>query len=267
MDAAEFKKDFLDDVKAASVTTGEGSCACFVENAADYLVENQILPEFNPCYYIGEYKRKKYRIDGYAFDEFDGTMCLIAADYSGIDTERTLTVTSANQYFDRILCFVDASINSNLNEKVDISTSASDLVDLLRTQSVNNIRKFRLFLFTEANTSSRIKNIDIAEFEGKQVEAQIWDLSRLFEVCTTPELENIQVDFKDYDIEGIPCIKANVGDDQKYNSYLGVIPGGILADIYDKYGARLLEGNVRSFLSTKVAVNKKIREIFLGFCL
>jgi hypothetical protein len=36
-----------------------------------------------------------------------------------------------------------------------------------------------------------------------------------------------------------------------------------LADIYDKHGSSLLEGNVRSFLSTKVAVNKKIRTTIL----
>lgn len=42
------------------------------------------------------------------------------------------------------------------------------------------------------------------------------------------------------------------------------MPGKILADIYDLYGSRLLEGNVRSFLSTKRAVNKKIRETILN---
>jgi hypothetical protein len=46
---------------------------------------------------------------------------------------------------------------------------------------------------------------------------------------------------------------------------MGVVPGVVLADIYDEFGARLLEGNVRSFLSTKGAVNKKIRETILRF--
>jgi len=45
----------------------------------------------------------------------------------------------------------------------------------------------------------------------------------------------------------------------EFKSYLCIIPGTMLADIYDRYGSALLEGNVRSFLSTKVAVNKKIR--------
>ena len=263
MDFLDFRKDFLEGVKAASVATGEGSCACFVENVASYLVDNEILPDFTPCYFLGEYGRKKYRVDGYAFDEFDGTMNLIVADYSGIDDDRTLTMTAANQIISRTMVLADAALHSDLADDVDISINASDLIDIL-VSFHKSIRRYRVYLFTDAKTSSRIKTIDVNEFEGVPVEAQIWDLSRLFEVCTSPEVENIEIDFQDYLEDGIPCIEANVGSDQKYKSYLGVIPGELLADIYDKYGARLLEGNVRSFLSTKVAVNKKIRETIIN---
>ncbi len=263
MDAQEFIKDFLEGVKAASVATGEGSCACFVDNVASYLIDDEILPDFVPCYFPGEYKRKKFRIDGYVFDEFDRTMNLIVADYNGLEEDRTLTLSAANQAISRAMVFVDASLNSTLSEDVDISTNASDLIDLI-VSNKDSIRKYRVFLFTDAKTSSRIKSMDVEPFSGIPVEAQIWDLNRLFEVCTSPEGENIEIDFKDYVEKGIPCIEANVGEGQKYRSYLGVIPGELLADIYDKYGARLLEGNVRSFLSTKVAVNKKIRETIIN---
>ena len=263
MDSTEFKKDFLDDVKAASVATGEGSCACFVENVASYLVDSEILPDYTPCYFLGDFKRKKYRIDGYAYDEFDNTMNLIVADYDGVDTDRTLTMSNANQAISRAMVFVDAALNSDLSSDVDISNSASDLIDLLNANS-KAIRKYKVFLFTDANTSSRIKNIETDAYGTVSVEAQVWDLSRLFEICTSPELENIEIQFKDFGVQGIPCIEANFGSDQKYKSYLGVIPGDVLASIYDKFGARLLEGNVRSFLSTKVAVNKKIRETIIN---
>lgn len=263
MEVEEFKKDFLEGVKAASVATGEGSCACFVDNVASYLIDNEVLPDFTPCYFLGEYGRKKYRVDGYALDEFDGTMNLVIADYNGLDDDRTLTMTSANQTIARAMVLVDAALNSDLVDNVDISISASDLVDLLISNR-KAIRRYRVYLFTDAKTSSRIKTIEINDFEGIPVEAQIWDLSRLFEVCTSPEVESIEINFKDYIDSGIPCIEANVGIDQKYRSYLGVVPGELLADIYDKYGAHLLEGNVRSFLSTKVAVNKKIRETIIN---
>lgn len=263
MDATEFKKDFLEGVKAASVATGEGSCACFVENVASYLIDNEVLPDFIHCYFPGEYKRKKYRIDGYALDDFDGTMNLIVADYDGIDDDRTLVLSAATQAIDRAMIFVDAALNSSLSKDVDISTSASDLIDLLKS-SKSIIRRYRVFLFTDAKTSARIKSVDINDFEGIPVDAQIWDLARLFEVCTSPDVENIEINFREFVENGIPCIEANVGKKLKYRSYLGVIPGELLADIYDKYGAKLLEGNVRSFLSTKVAVNKKIRETIIN---
>ena len=34
-----------------------------------------------------------------------------------------------------------------------------------------------------------------------------------------------------------------------YESYLAIVPGQFLCDIYKKYGPRLLESNVRSFLN------------------
>ena len=38
MDAQEFRKDFLENVKTEAAATGEGSCAAFVGSMAQYLV-------------------------------------------------------------------------------------------------------------------------------------------------------------------------------------------------------------------------------------
>ena len=43
-----------------------------------------------------------------------------------------------------------------------------------------------------------------------------------------------------------------------------MIPAEVIAQIYDRFGSRLLEGNVRSFLSTKVKVNKGIRNTIIN---
>ena len=78
MDAQEFRKDFLENVKAEAAATGEGSCAAFVDSMAQYLVEAEVLPDFTPAFYTSTTsKRKIYRVDGYVFDEFDYTMNLI----------------------------------------------------------------------------------------------------------------------------------------------------------------------------------------------
>lgn len=48
MDAQEFRKDFLENVKAEAAATGEGSCAAFVDSMAQYLIEAEVLPDFTP---------------------------------------------------------------------------------------------------------------------------------------------------------------------------------------------------------------------------
>lgn len=45
---------------------------------------------------------------------------------------------------------------------------------------------------------------------------------------------------------------------------MAIVPGKFLADIYLKHGSRLLEGNVRAFLSVRGKVNRKIRETIIG---
>lgn len=60
--------------------------------------------------------------------------------------------------------------------------------------------------------------------------------------------ESIRINCRDFNCEeGIQCLKANLGDNNAYDSYMAIVPGKFLADIYLKHGSRLLEGNVRAF--------------------
>lgn len=262
MDVQEFRKDFLENVKAEAAAMGEGSCAAFVEDMAQYLVDAEVLPDFNPSFYTNTAGRKKYRVDGYALDEFDFTMNLIIADYDGIE-ERSLTKSAANIEFSRLALFVDQALNSNLYKEIEMSTPCADLVDLLRLNR-NRIRKYRFLIFTDAEMSGLIITLDNIEIGGVAAECQIWDIDRLYRVCSSDlGRQDIEVNFRNYTDEGIPCLEASSAATAEYNSYLCIVPGSVLADIYDQFGSQLLEGNVRSFLSTKVAVNKKIRETIL----
>ena len=54
-----------------------------------------------------------------------------------------------------------------------------------------------------------------------------------------------------------------MGDNSYYDAYLGIVPGEFLAKIYYEYGSRLLQGNVRAFLSFRGNVNKGIRSTIM----
>jgi hypothetical protein len=71
----------------------------------------------------------------------------------------------------------------------------------------------------------------------------------------------IEIDFAKEGFE-VPCIISPSENDQ-YQSYLAIISGTALATIYERYGSRLLEQNVRSFLQFTGKINKGIRNTIL----
>ena len=267
MDAQEFRKDFLEDIKADALATGEGSCASFVTAFARYLQEADYLLDFTSSYFEGSGRQnRKLRVDGYAYDEFDKTMSLIIADYESSDDERVLIKTQAGQLINKLIYFIDNALNNTqLNRNMEMSRPCSDLVDLLRVKR-KETRKYQLLVFTTASISSSIRILETENVDSVPAECQIWDIERLFQLCGSDTgRQIIEINFKELSSSrnGIPSLEASGIATDDFRSYLCIIPGTMLADIYDKYGSSLLEGNVRSFLSTKVAVNKKIRTTIL----
>lgn len=265
MELQDFHKDLLEEVKATAMTEGGGSNAAFVNIITNYLINAEVLTDFNMAFYSGVGRsNRKLRVDGYVYDEFDNTINLIISDYTGEEKREPVTKSSATPFFERLLYFVQEAYETRLYKEVEISTPAADLIDFLRLNR-EKFRKYRLILITDALSGSRLTDYEEKTFLGLPVICQIWGIDRVYRICCSDMgRQNIEIDFKSYTGgNGIPCIAASSANNDDYKSYLCIIPGSTLADIYDNYGSLLLEGNVRSFLSTKVAVNKKIRETIL----
>lgn len=264
MELSDYRKDFLENVKSSAAADTEGTVATFVRVATDYLVDTEIVPECELCYYSTRIGRKMCRVDAYAFDDFDCSMSLFIADYVGGSTIERLTKTDAITLFEKLHTFVDGCLNGKLKQEIEISTPAYDLVERI-IHLAGTIRKFKFFIVTDKEMSESISSFPFGEVNNIPLEYHIWDMKRFFRVLGTGTgHEPVEIDFREYSAEGLPCIEASDATTEEFKCYLCVIPGNTLADIYDKYGSRLLEGNVRSFLSTKVAVNKKIRSTIIG---
>lgn len=132
MDVYDFQKDLLEEVKATAATSGEGSTVAFVSVVTNYLINADVLNDFSSSFYMGTGKNnRKIRVDGYVFDEFDFTMNLIIADYSGDITREVVTKSAALQHFDRLFYFIEEALGNKLYREIEISTPAADLVEPL----------------------------------------------------------------------------------------------------------------------------------------
>ncbi|MBI5135765.1 MAG: AIPR family protein [Nitrospirae bacterium] len=264
MELQDFRKDFLETVLALAAAEGDFEEASFVAEACRRLVEAEELADFEPCHFQGTGSRsRKMRIDGFGFDDVDGSVSLVVADYSGSDAAPALTQTDATRSFGLLRTFVEDAVSGRLHQTIEESSPGYGLaIDLhLRQQEIT---RFRAFLLTDAVLSSRVKDWPEDAMVGRPVEFHIWDVARFHRVFESGVgRDELEVDFTEFVEGGIPCLDASQADGE-YDAYLCVIPGGVLSDIYDRYGSRLLEGNVRSFLSTRGKVNKNIRTSILN---
>ncbi|MFA7030174.1 MAG: AIPR family protein [Candidatus Cloacimonadaceae bacterium] len=263
IDITDFKKEIWTDIKTTAQIDGEGSSAAFVKIIAKYLCDADVLSELISSFYLGRGRRNRnLRVDGYSYEEIDNSMTLVICDYQDEEKRDALTKTEAEKHFDKLKYFIEEGVEGRL--EVEESTPVSDLVNYLTSDtSRENIHKFRLFLITNTVMSTRIKELPSDAIFGIPVELQIYDLERVFQLSTSNTgRENIEIDFQKL-AGGIPCIEASDLNTENYKSYLCIIPGKTLADIYDMYGGRLLEENVRMFLSNNKGVNAKIKKTIL----
>lgn len=264
MDLQEFRKDFIENVKIESKELKDGSNSSFVKLACEKLIELEVIDEYEECFYKNETKkRKKYRIDAYDINELENTVTLIISQFDIIGEEVILTKTNTKKIFDKLQTFLEEALQNNLKSKLDISTSVYNLTEYLN-EKIQDIRKFRYIILTDQILSDRINDIESGEYKGKKIEYHIWDIRRFYENLTSEVgSKDLEINLKEYDTKGIKFLEVNEVSNSEYQCFLCIISGKMLADIYDKYGSLLLEGNVRSFLSVKGEVNKSIRNTIL----
>ncbi|GHT96770.1 hypothetical protein AGMMS49545_22710 [Betaproteobacteria bacterium] len=202
------------------------------------------------------------RVDGYWFND-EGVLNLFAADFDSRNELESLTRTDVDAAFKRITNFFEASINRGLAGELEVTSPEYGLAKQIADRK-STIHQINLFLFSERTLSERIQDIPDSQVAGIPTSHHIWDISRLHrQKSSRSHKEALDLDFKQIFGKGIPCLPAHLGTDA-YQSYLVVMPAGILATLYEKFGARLLEQNVRTFLQARGNVNRGIRATILN---
>jgi hypothetical protein len=153
--------------------------------------------------------------------------------------------------------FLTRSLDAAHRNAFEESTAAFGLADLI-AKRWSAISKARLFLISNRILSSRVDGREAGEYKGVPLTYSVWDLGRLQRFVTTEGREDILINLETEFGGPLPALSAHLNG-ASYEAYLLVIPGRQLATIYDRWGARLLEQNVRVFLQARGNVNKGIR--------
>lgn len=252
----EFHHDLMQNLLAEAGAEKEFLQSKFVENICNTLVDQSVLEDFNQTNFKNT--SKGYRVDAWSWKEETETLFIVASDFRESSELSTISKNEAEKVFSRMLRFFEACRDEAIAEQLGEAMPVAELAWEIQS-SGNKVKKIHLILVTNSTLSSRVKGFQESTTNDSRVIYEVWDLSRLFRLEESGrEKEEIEIDFTSFNTNGIHCLPA-YGSNEEIKSYLLAIPGNILANLYENFGERLLEQNVRTFLQFRGNVNKGIR--------
>lgn len=257
----DFHREFLAEVQGEADAQGLITTEAFLEKMGEILDEAGEISSFAQCYHEGIFRQKPVQVDGFGWDADDeeGVLSLVISDFHRHAEPGSIMKAEANRLLGRVVQFVMASLDAGYREGLEESSQAFALADLIR-RCWKKITKIKLILVTNRIYKSRTDAQSVGRIGEIPVTSNVWDLGRIQRFIEAGQTrEDLVIDFAEDFGEAIPVLRASL-DGAPLESYIAVIPGTQLAEIYDRWGARLLEANVRSFLQARGKVNGGIRD-------
>ena len=266
----EFRESFInEEINASAVVDSRYPIEVFIDVASDILENDySLISGMEQCYFEftkGNRAYKSMRIDAAYLDFATNTINLLYADYNEGEVKNITNefIMSKTQL---MLNYMENIFKGYFNDG-EIADPAVQLAKDIKN-NISEIGTIHLFIISTDQLSKTVKKLPTTTFKVGDREIQVivdvLDIEKIYRSRMAGfEKEDLVILCEEYNIKGIPCIKADIETEQ-YESYLAIVPGEFLAQIYKEHGPKLLESNVRSFLKFNGAVNKGIRGTILN---
>jgi hypothetical protein len=259
----KFYQSNLTDWKAEQITLDDGGNLeqIFTQYAVDLLADAGETENVRVAYdekALGT--KKQHKINAYSISDNYETIDLFITVFKGNEYPERVGKDEIETASKRIVNFFRKGV---YNEYVNEIEESSPIFDFAHTLFNSTDLKENLVRVNVIILSDGFYNGDFPEkqtISGFPVFFRIVDLNYLYNISEKSHIP-IEIDFKSDGFE-VPCIVSPAINDQ-YESYIAIIPGSALVTIYERYGSRLLEQNIRSFLQFTGKINNGIRNTIL----
>jgi AIPR protein/Abortive infection phage resistance protein N-terminal domain len=254
---------YAHDLGAEVSTQGEAESVCseeeFTRIVLERLADEGALDNPTLLYQEGTFGRVKYKISGFSISDAEDRILLATTVYAGELPPRRLAAEEIKLAIMHAVNFYKCSCDG-LHEKIEPSnTEASDLARRIYEMH-DGIDVLHVVLLSDCMTG--LDSLDIRETKaGTRVFVDKYGIEKLHRILGAGlTRDDIVLDFEEETGAAWPCLMATY-ENKDFDAYLTAIPGSILADIYEKYGTRVLELNVRAFLGLqgRKSVNAGLR--------
>ena len=197
------------------------------------------------------------RLTGFALSDDVEQLDLFVSIYSGSNEITSISDADTKAAAEQCLRFFAKCADQRLSASMDKADDAYTFASTIES-CYTKIDQVRVYVLTDSQ--AKAKNFKPRDVGGKNVRLEVVDIERLYRHWSAGKpRDELVVNFEEVSGNALPCVFVP-GEEMGYDYALTVIPGEALRFIYERFGARLLEANVRSFLSTTAKVNKGIRD-------
>ncbi|MDB2496358.1 AIPR family protein [Verrucomicrobiales bacterium] len=262
-DTLEFFRDLQSEVMDFSMGGGDGDSAGFKEGAFTSIVAEDlsaagIVESPVSCYFETGPQTRRAKINGYSVPEDDTQLDLIFSLYGGGEEPLKLASKEVNQAYSQLTRGLEKALKGH-HEHMEPGSDAFAMVHDIWSKR-EQFDRIRLLLLTDGVVVQRKESERKDSVGGYQVTYEIWDIERFRRFRSSgASHESIEVDLSHFPEGGVPCVQV-ANDDMGYATSAAVFPGKLLYELYDDYGQRLLELNVRSYLQARGKINGGILE-------
>jgi hypothetical protein len=261
MSIENYYQEYMQEIYFKSEADEDFHETSFTEDMCDFLVEQGVIE----TYQLGSFikKAKGIKVDAWNYNEEKELLTLFITDFSASSEMSSLTKSEmVSKHFKRVEKFFKESLSPKFVQSLEESSLGYEIALEILTKA-DSISRINFILLSNGFLSKRVTGIPEKKIHRFKCTYDVWDISRRYVIESSGKgKEDVVVNFLDIDKEGLPCLKAS-SDASEYESYLLVLPGTLIAELYDDYGERLLEQNVRTFLQFRGNTNKGIRNTIL----
>lgn len=220
----------------------------FCEVAMQHLVDVGMTFEPVVCHFQGKVGNANLRLSGYAMSDDADQLDLFVSLYEGFKSVTSIQDQDSKTAAQQCVRFLELCAEGRLADKLDPSSDVHSLALTIR-EIYDSLEQVRVFVLTDGVAKS--KSFKPRDVGGKSVRLEVMDIERLFRHRSEGKpRDELVIDFREVSGSPLPCVYVP-GQTDDYDYALTAIPGEVLRFIYEKFGSRLLEANVRSFLSVK----------------
>lgn len=245
----EFHQNLLQSILTDTQSRGLTHSKSFFENICESLVE---IAELTRNYTQAQYTKRGMEIYGYDYDDEREVLTLITQIFFQEEALQTLNLDEISTKFRQLKTFLDKCSQEIYKEMEEGFEHYSMAYQIYHYLEQDKIKKIRLLLISDGKATRNLKEIPNEHFKDIEIEHLVIDIEYLYKTYTSQNASS------DFEVElKIPALKVDSFGD--YESYLAVMDAKTLVEIYDKYGQRLLERNIRTFLQFRGNVNRGLK--------